>query len=52
MPPDRSAYLKIIFLVSQPKHMFVGAQKNRLNETVLLSTQNMFKMLGKKIFLI
>ena len=27
------------FLISQPKH-FVGAQKNRLNETVLLSTQN------------
>ena len=24
----------------------VGAQKNRLNETVLLSTQNMFKLMG------
>ena len=21
-PPDKSAYLKIIFLISQPKHMF------------------------------
>ena len=38
-PPDESAYLKIIFLISQPKHV-VGTQKNRLNETVLLSTQN------------
>ena len=28
----------------------VGTQKNRLNETVLLSTQNMFSLLGKKIF--
>ena len=28
----------------------VGTQKNRLNETVLLSTQNMLKLIGKKIF--
>ena len=34
-----SVYLKIIFLISEPKHV-VGTQKNRLNETVLLSTQN------------
>ena len=34
-----SAYQNIIFLISQPKHV-VGTQKNRLNETVLLSTQN------------
>ena len=27
-------------LISQPKHMFVGTQKNRLDETVLLSAQN------------
>ena len=26
----------------------MGTQKNRLNETVLLSTQNMFKLVGKK----
>ena len=32
-----SVYLKIIFLISQPKHV-VGTQKNRLNEMVLLST--------------
>ena len=38
-PPDKSAYWKIIFLISEPKHV-VGTQKNRLNETVLLSTQN------------
>ena len=30
----------------------VGSQKNRLNETVLLSTQNMLKSMGKKIFTI
>ena len=28
----------------------MGTQKNRLIETVLLSTQNMLKMMGKKIF--
>ena len=38
-PPDKSAYWKIIFFISHPKH-FVGTQKNRLNETVLLTTQN------------
>ena len=27
----------------------MGTQKNRLNETVLLSTQNMFKLMGKEI---
>ena len=27
-------------LISQPKHIRVGTQKNRLNKTVLLSTQN------------
>ena len=30
----------------------VGTQKSRLNETVLLSTQNMLKLMGKKIFTI
>ena len=38
-PPDKRAYWKIIFFISHPKHV-VGTQKNRLNETVLLSTQN------------
>ena len=27
----------------------MGTQKNRLNETVLLSTQNMFELRGKKV---
>ena len=27
----------------------MGTQKNRLNETVLLSTHNMFKFVGKQI---
>ena len=36
-PPDKSVYWKIIF---SSKTYVVGTQKNRLNETVLLSTQN------------
>ena len=59
----KSAYQKTIFLISQPKHMLwvlkrtisyvVGTQKNRLNETVLISTQkHMLKLMGKKIFII
>ena len=36
-PPEKKALFKIH--ISQPKHV-VGAQKNRLTETVLLSTQN------------
>ena len=47
-PPDKSAYWKTIFFISHPKHV-VGTQKNRLNETVLLGTQNMFKLMDKKI---
>ena len=40
-PPDKSAYWKTIFFISHPKHNYVvGTQKNRLNETVLLSIQN------------
>ena len=39
MPPDKSVYWKINFLIS-PKIYAVGTQKNRLIETVLLSTQN------------
>ena len=37
----KSAYQKIIFLFfDQNISYVVGAQKNRLNETVLVSTQN------------
>ena len=35
-PANMNAYLKIIF---QPKHV-AGTQKNHLNKTVLLSTEN------------
>ena len=35
-----SAYKEINCLISQPKHYVVGTQKNRGNETVLLSTKN------------
>ena len=49
-PPDKSVYVKIIFLISQPKHNVVGTQKNRLDETVLLSTQkHMFRLLGQSL---
>ena len=46
----KNVYFKIIFLISQPEHNYVvGAQKNRLIETVLLSTQNiMLKLMDKK----
>ena len=30
----------------------VGTQKNRLNDTVLLINQNIFKLMGKKIIAI
>ena len=33
--------IKITFSYSSTKSYVVGAQKNRLNETVLLSTQNL-----------
>ena len=33
-----SAHKEINCLISQPKHYDVGNQKNRRNETVLLST--------------
>ena len=42
-PPDKSAYWKIIFFIYFIFLYFpyvVGTQKNRLNETVLLSTKN------------
>ena len=34
-----SAYIEIKCHISQPKHYGVGTQKNRRNETVLLSTK-------------
>ena len=36
----KSAYQKKYFLISQSKTYVMGTQKNRLNETVLSSTQN------------
>ena len=38
-PQDKSAYWKFFFYFSTKTYV-VGTQKNRLNETVLLSTQN------------
>ena len=40
-PPDKSAYIfENQFSYFSTKTYVVGTQKNRLNETVLLSTQN------------
>ena len=39
-PPDKSAYLKIIFSYFSTKTYVVGTQKIRLDETLLLNTQN------------
>ena len=38
--PDKSTYWKTIFLYFSSKTYVVGTQKNRLNENVSLSTQN------------
>ena len=46
-PPEKSAEQKIILLT---KKYVVGTQNNRLNETVLLSPQNMLKLMDKKIY--
>ena len=42
-----SAYKEINCLISQPKHYAVGTQKNRRNETVLLSTKIIILMCKK-----
>ena len=47
-PPDTSGSLKL-FSYFSTKTYVVGTQANRLNETVLLSTQNMFKLMGKEM---
>ena len=39
---DKSAYQKILFSYFSSKTYVVSNQKNRLNETVLLSTQNIW----------
>ena len=39
-PLDKSVLLKIIFFYFSTKTYVVGAQKNHLNEMVLLSTQS------------
>ena len=51
-PLVKSVYQKIKFSYFSTKTYVKGAQKNRLNETVLLSTQNMLKLMGKKLFTI
>ena len=49
MPPDKSELLKISFSYFSTKTYVVGAQKNRLNETVILSNpKHMFELTDKK----
>ena len=42
----KSVYQKNDFLISKQRHNVVGTQKNRLNETVLLSTKTYVKTDG------
>ena len=52
-PLYKSVYWKYYFLYFSYKSYVVGTQKNRLNEMVLLSTQNTcLKLIGKKIIAI
>ena len=44
--------LKEINSYFSTKTYVLGTEKNHLNETVLLSTQNVLKLMGKKIFTI
>ena len=43
-PPDKSVYLKITFLISQPKRMLWV-----LKRTVFEHPKHMFKLMGKEI---
>ena len=53
MPLDKSVQLKNFFFYFSTKTYVVGTQKNRLNETVLLSTpRKMLKLMDNKIFTI
>ena len=48
-----SVYQKNNFLISQLKHVLWELKRTvSMSETVLLSTQNMLKLMGKKIFTI
>ena len=51
---SKESVMKNYFSYFSAKTYVVGTQKNRLNETVLLRTQNtvMFRLMGKKIIII
>ena len=51
-PPEKSVQLKIKFSYFLTKTLSEGAQKNRINEMVLLSTKKHFKMMNKKLITI
>ena len=51
-PPDKSVYLKIIFLISQPKHMLWVLKRTSRCDGSFEYPKHMFKLIGKKIITI
>ena len=51
-PPDKSVYLEIIFLISQPKHMLWVLKRNVLMRRFFEQPKHMFKLMDKKIIAI
>ena len=47
-PPDKGAYLKIILIISNLKHM-LWVLKRTVSVRRFLSIQNMLQLMGKKI---
>ena len=48
-PPDKSAYWKIIFLITQPKHMLWVLKKPYRGDRSFEHLKHMFKLMGKEI---
>ena len=48
---NQAPVAEFFFYYFSTKTYVMGTQKNRLDETVLLSTQNMFKLMNKKIII-
>ena len=48
LPPDKSAYWKIIITISHPKHM-LWVLKRTVSMSSFEHTKHMFKIIGKKI---
>ena len=48
-PPDKSTYWKIIFLISEPKHMFWVLKRTASMKRFFWAPKHMFKLMSKKI---